>query len=228
LVVTKLKVVTAVEYLTNWDGQIADENHYRTNKMVKILKGREINGTLPIKIAGVRRHLDNSSAADFLPIAHDYYARAARSLVGNGPATIVPVPGSQVTASDDPDFRTLALAEGAARISAGTFRASPAIVFETPQLKSAGGGGSRDPSYLQSVMKITVAPDGPIVLLDDVKTTGAHLVAAARTLRAAGCDVVGAIAFARTAWAQGKPIASLVEELELDPPAPANLDEWFS
>jgi ComF family protein len=69
-----------------------------------------------------------------------------------------------------------------------------------PDHRQVGRGRSaRLRGVAGSIEAIGRAPPPSILLVDDVVTTGATLVACAHALRAAGCERVRAIAFARTA-----------------------------
>ena len=64
-------------------------------------------------------------------------------------------------------------------------------------------GGTRDPQELYDNLVVTKEPPkGSLVLIDDVRTTGAHLLAAAGRLAEKGARVPLAVCAARTVWNQ--------------------------
>jgi len=78
-------------------------------------------------------------------------------------------------------------------------------------------GGTRDPQELYDNLVVTKQPPpkGSLMLIDDVRTTGAHLLAAAARLAEKGGRVPLAICAARTVWNQDEePFSILEEQLE--------------
>jgi adenine/guanine phosphoribosyltransferase-like PRPP-binding protein len=67
-------------------------------------------------------------------------------------------------------------------------------------------GGSREPSVLYPLLVLApkASKEPRCVLVDDVKTTGGHLLAGEARLRTAGIRVSGAICAARRVCAEGK------------------------
>lgn len=74
-------------------------------------------------------------------------------------------------------------------------------------------GGTRDPQELYDNLVVTEEiPNGGIVLIDDVRTTGAHLRAAAAKLAQKGGRVSMAVCAARTVLNQDQNPFSIMEE----------------
>jgi hypothetical protein len=220
-----LRLITVCTYLTQIEGVTWRQKDWAGNKMVKILKGEPIKGFFAISDSGVARRFDQGTAANFRPIAHQMLGKAIGELAPLG-ATLVPIPNSQVTSPSTQNFRTRILAEGVAATNAQRLKSDPALVFATPQPKSSKGG-SRDPEYLESMMRLDHVPTGQVVLVDDVTTTGAHFIAGARKLRAVGVPVIAAVAFAKSTKEQAEKVLKVVEyELELDA-EPFDLSEFF-
>ncbi|MEH2501489.1 phosphoribosylpyrophosphate synthetase [Bradyrhizobium sp. AZCC 1578] len=202
-----LKLISLCAYLTDSEAEWRAEDH-RATKMIKAIKGDPIKGWFHSYVGGQRRVYDQNNVQDFV-------SRIPPALAKNilrhhdGEATIVPIPNSHVTSATTPDFKTLDLAREIARKSGGILKVAPALVFREVQKKSREGG-PRDPSHFETAYKVVERPKGPIILLDDVCTTGGHLVAAHWLLhRHPSRPVVLACTFGRTTKQQhDEPIGS--------------------
>lgn len=126
-------------------------------------------------------------------------AAAVALVAGDAPVLLCPVPSAPAAVrrrGDDPAWR---LARTAAR----------ALPEATPARLLAQARRTRDQSGLSTAERarnlagaltaVPVSGGPPVVVVDDVMTTGATLVEAARALRAAGHRVVGAAVVAATA-----------------------------
>jgi hypothetical protein len=182
--------------------------------MVKALKGDPINGYFEHKIAGKLRRFDQSNITEFV----DRIPPALFRLImrhHDEPATIVPIPNSHVIAPNTAGFRTRDLANKIAAESGGRFTVAPALVFHEVQQKSREGG-PRNPGHFAEAYRVVRNLRGPIILLDDVCTSGGHLVAAHRVLNRESSPVILATTFGRSTKEQLKePIGIREEEIDL-------------
>jgi hypothetical protein len=191
-----LKLVSICAYLTDTSLPWRNLDHKAT-KMVKALKGEAINGYFEHEIAGKLRRFDQTNIQEFLArIPRALASTIARHVSGN--AILVPIPNAHVTKPDEPRFPTLALAQAVARESRGNLSVVPALVFSEAQVKSREGG-PRSPHHFESAYRIARPVTGPLVLLDDVCTTGGHMIGAYWKLHEPPTRrVVLACAFGRT------------------------------
>jgi hypothetical protein len=208
-----LKLISICAYLTDGDVKWRPEDH-RATKMVKALKGDPIKGYFSSVVGGVWRKFDQSNV-------HEFVERIPRALAGNilrhhdGPATIVPIPNSHVIATTTAGFKTLDLANKVAEYSGGRFKVAPALVFNEVQQKSRGGG-PRDASHFEKAYRIVQSLAGPIILLDDVCTSGGHLIGAHWRLHCEKSPVVLACTFGRSTKEQlENPVGLREDELDL-------------
>jgi hypothetical protein len=175
----ELKLITLCSYLTDVTEEWRDSD-YAASKMVKALKGDPIRGYFDLTVGGQTRRYRQANIDEFL-------ARIPRALSRNilrkieGPASLIPIPNSHVTDVGDKNFKTLDLARNVARFSAGQLTVVPALVFREPQIKSREGG-PRSPDHFEAAYRLTTDVRGPIVLLDDVCTSGGHMIGAYRKL----------------------------------------------
>lgn len=183
--------------------------------MVKALKGDEIRGYFECKIGNQNRRFTRDNV-------HEFVERIPRVMARHilrhheSAATIVPIPNSHVTSPSSQDFRTLDLARKIAEYCNGQISVEPAIVFSQVQDK-ARNGGSRHPDYLEDAYDIVRPVSGPIILVDDVCTSGGHIIAAYRRLNQLKSPVVLACTFGRTTHVQREnPVGLKVEELDID------------
>jgi predicted amidophosphoribosyltransferase len=122
------------------------------------------------------------------------------------PLLVVPAPSRPAAVRARGDDPTLALARLAARrlTRAGLdVRAVPALRLARSTADQAGLGAEQRAANLAGAARVPgrlvrAVAGRPVVLVDDVVTTGATLVESARALRAAGAVVVGAAVVAAT------------------------------
>jgi hypothetical protein len=192
-----LKLITLCSYLTDTDVTWR-QSDWDAFWMVKALKGERVKGYFHTIIAGQRVRFDQSNVGEFVKRIPRALAKMI-ALEIDGPATLVPIPNSHVTATDTSDFRTFELAKAVAAESGGRFTAVPALVFSEVQQKSHEGGPRSAEHCEQAYRRTAAALGGPIVLIDDVCTAGGHMIGAYRKLHASPTrDVVLACAFGRS------------------------------
>ena len=113
-------------------------------------------------------------------------------------AVLVPFPDSRCTCNKLRLPRTLTLAEAIASRSMGKTVIADILRWDIFR-QASHRGGSRDCGILAKNLRLTgVPPRGTLVLLDDVVTTGAHILAGLIVLRKAGLECKHAISVART------------------------------
>ena len=190
----ELKVVSLCSYLT---GDLKPRpGDWSAIKMVKALKGDPINGYFELSVEGVNRRFDKNNVGEFLDVLPRAMAGAILPRI-EGTATLVPIPNAHVVRPDEPNFPTLKLAQGIAAASGGRLKAAVALVFKEPQEK-ARKGGPRGASHLQDAYQIIGNVEGPIILVDDVCTSGGHLKAAYRKLASPRRSIILACTVGRT------------------------------
>lgn len=207
----ELKVVSLCSYLT---GDLkARSIDWPAIKMVKALKGDPINGYFELSVDGVNRHFDKNNIGEFLDAVPRAMAAAILSRI-EGTATLVPIPNSHVVRPDELNFPTLKLAKGIAAASGGRLNAAVALVFKEPQEK-ARKGGPRGATHLQDAYQTVGNVEGPIILVDDVCTSGGHLKAACWKLASPRRSIILACTVAQTTHEHiDKPIS--VQEHTID------------
>ena len=212
-----LRVVSFCSYLTSGERRPKD---YDTYKFVQAIKGCELNGYASVPVCGRSLHLNNRNRAEtadwFAEMATDYL----RGTAVKTPLMLIPVPSSNMTVGASSDFTALRLARAmAVRLNDGT-EVHDCLRWSTA-MEPAHDGGTRDARCLYSRLRLRppvleTARARPVVLLDDVLTTGGHLRACAARLTTAGHPSPRlAMVVARTDW-EPQPEAFQVREEELE------------
>lgn len=206
----ELKVVTLCSYPAG-DFPFRPDDH-TASKMVKAVKGDPINGYFGLKLDAGYRKFDENNIHEYRRMVPDWMCHQILKRI-EGSATIVPIPNSHVISADTQNFRTLALALAIAECSKGQLTALPALVFKEPQQK-AREGGPRRPLDLYLKYKVIEQVQGQIVLMDDVKTNGGHLIGAKWAIEKNGPGkVILACAFGRTVREQVEDPVSVLDEI---------------
>jgi hypothetical protein len=207
-----LKVISFAAYLTTDDAPWRDAD-YCASMFVKAIKGWPFRGYGWIPVCSSSRRLTESNSNDaiqwFGEIAANHFKGKFR-----GQIALVPIPNSNCTIENETVPRTELLAESiGSRLDGITIW--DGLRWKTPMTPSSKGG-TRDPHELHENLVVTKdLPDKKIVIVDDVRTKGAHLIAAkARLVEKRGnCDL--AICAGRTVLVQEpNPFATIEEELD--------------
>ena len=181
--------------LTAWNG-----NDHDAHMFVQTLKGRPINGYVTLrKPSGPWVTFRTETPQPAFDIWSEWAGALARELVPEG-GLLVPVPSSGCLRIGD-DEKGRKLADHVALRAQG-FAVAEALRWEE-QLQKASEGGPRDPDVLfENIRVSTHLPKREVILLDDVATTGGHMLASAWALRWAGHTVRYAICAASTVKAR--------------------------
>jgi phosphoribosylpyrophosphate synthetase len=136
-----------------------------------------------------------------------------------GNAILIPIPNSNITDASHSEFKTLELAKLIAGCSEGRLSAVPALIFERSQQKSRDGG-PRSPYHFEGSYRIAHDVSGQIVLIDDVVTSGGHIIGACWKLKSHKRMIVLACTFGSTTKEQlNDPISRRSQMLSLEKPA---------
>ena len=210
----EIDVHYCVNYLTETDGVKWRNEDYQAMNMVKALKGDSFRGYFDINVGGVSRRFDSESAAKFADICHLPLVKIIKEKL-NKPLSIVPIPSSKTTVVSCDNFRTLPIAMRMAKALGDGYTCEPILVFNQ-EMESSRQSKRRNPVHIESNYKILANPTNPILLFDDVYTTGAHIKAACWKLKSSGYNVVGGITFARTTKDGNQPqFVSQSEKLDI-------------
>jgi predicted amidophosphoribosyltransferase len=125
---------------------------------------------------------EHSNCETFLPYLFRAIANKLKDSIA-GEFVIVPIPNSTATIKDENDFRTLIHAREIAAAVGSRAKAIPALRWAEEKLP-AHRGGSRDPQIHLEKLRIVKKPELPIVLFDDVVTTGSQMIGSYRCLAA--------------------------------------------
>jgi hypothetical protein len=205
-----LRVISFATYLTNVDVAWRGED-YDALKFVKAIKGKPINKYAHVPVGKVRRLLQERNADDTIGWFGEMAMAPTRDLRIPHPLILVPIPNSSCTTTNGKVPRTTRLAKALAVQLGG--EVWDRLRWKTIMTPSSQGG-TRDPQELYDNLVVTKEPPpkGSLVLIDDVRTTGAHLRAAAARLVEKGARVPLAVCAARTVLNQDQEPFSIVEE----------------
>jgi hypothetical protein len=207
-----LRVISFATYLTNVDVVWRGED-YDALKFVKAIKGKPINKYAYVPVGKAKRLLQERNADDAIGWFGEMAMAPTMDLRIPHPLILVPIPNSSCTNTNGKVPRTTRLAKAlAVQLGQEVWDRLRWKTIMTPSSQ----GGTRDPQELYDNLVVTKEPPkGSLVLIDDVRTTGAHLLAAAARLVEKGARVPLAVCAARTVWNQDEePFSILDEQLE--------------
>jgi hypothetical protein len=161
--------------------------------VVKAIKGQAFNGYRDITVAGITRRLEPGNR----DLAIDWFVERVmdETEFDDGLYSLVPIPDRDKTPKSTDPPRTSILAQKLAARIPEQFDIWDHLRFRKPIPEK-----TRDEQFLYDNLVCTSdkPPAGYVILLDDVCTTGAHVLAARRRLLECGATNVCAMSVART------------------------------
>lgn len=211
-----MQVVSFASYLTRGE---RSQDDWHAFKFVRAIKGKPFSGYGYVPVTGHNLRLTPQNADN----AVRWFAKMAVKYVvdaGLGPRIVlVPVPHSTCVVGGDESPRTKRLADAMAERIPGRARVLDLLRWTEPKVP-ASQGGPRDPELLYPILAAQVsmsdyvrAIGATIIMVDDVKTSGATLRAcAARLKKAKSLRVRYAICAGRTVHESPADAFAVVEE----------------
>lgn len=217
---TPIKVWSLLYYLTEVEGIVWRQDDWDTNKIIKAVKGEPINGYFQFKIGGQKKKFDQLNVSEFMPVLFCAVAKKLGKLL-SGKFDLVPIPNSSATIKDEADFKTWAHARAVAEAIGSRAAVVPALRWK--QVKDrAHDGGTRDPQIHFENLCVAQKPTNPVVLFDDVLTTGGQMIASYRRLAESRVMPVLGIVIGRATKEQKEPAIGWHEEKIETEEMPAN------
>jgi hypothetical protein len=152
---------------------------YDATHLVKAVKGLDLNPNSYswISIDGTNTRIAENNKDKAIEW-HAAWAASHIEALGTGLKVLLPIPSSKTIVQSAEDYRTFKIAQAIAHRAAHC-TVSSALRFIEARPSSREDGGSRDPEVLCPNMALkTPVPGGAIILIDDVKTSGGHAIAA--------------------------------------------------
>jgi phosphoribosylpyrophosphate synthetase len=210
----QLTVHSVVPYLTNTDVKWRSQDH-EALQFVKSLKGEPFNGYVNYK---ERKY----TFENHLELARALMRRTGEKWLRekiHGPISIVPIPNSGMTVGAAGEFRIVRLANEMAEGYGADATVEPVLRWDSPREPAHLSKGPRSPEMFEPHLRLEGTPSRPVVLFDDVVTTGSQMIAAARLIRkATGTLPALCFAFGRATWTQEqKKVGWFEHTWEIDP-----------
>lgn len=220
-----IKVGSLCRYLTETDGLQWRSEDYHSRILVKAAKGESFKGYIPLIHKGITKHYYEADAEELLNVILPYLSNNVSRLAAQQ-FELVPIPNSGMAVGADGPFKIAEIAKIVSDNCVTCSQVRLAIEWLVPKQKSHLEGGFRSPARYEGKLQLRSAPKKPVVLFDDVITSGSQMIACARFLRDEGFNVIAGITVGRSVKVQEKALDWHITELELDPPT-VDLSAFF-
>ncbi|MBY0258564.1 hypothetical protein [Methylobacterium sp.] len=207
---TSLNTHTFCKYLTtkgNWRNQ-----DYHSRIIVKSVKGEEFDGYWDKVIGGKLIRLDATNK--------EYTSRLAASFMGkklldlsNKEVTLVPIPNSNACVGGQRNFNTRLFADSIAKSAQERAVVRTAFLWKNPKEKQHKQDGYRHARQFIPLLEVVFKPKRPVVLIDDMITSGSQMLACTYLLRKAGVEVLFGMAVGRQTKIQEDGVLSWDEKI---------------
>lgn len=154
---------------------------WASRAVVKGLKKDSFGGSCSVTIRGVTKTYDKSNIQDLVDFLMPAFGQRFTQDM-KGPIDIVPIPNSNMAVGAKGPFRIVELATAFAKGFGKDAAVVPAIRWAKVRTQAHKKKEYRHPDLFEPDMRLVIEPARPVVLFDDVLTSGSQMIAAARLL----------------------------------------------
>ena len=209
-----------LDYLTQYDGD-RSQGHWNATKMVSAIKGRQFKGYARLKLAdGQTKNYDSESANALATVVLNTLGQSKLPGAVTQPSLLVPIPNHDMTLVSGDDHKIIKTAQAVLNAYNRAENKPHNVTLWTglrwkevrPEAKSTSG--RRSPDVYDGKFGLKSQPtEIPVILFDDVYTSGSQAKAAAKYLADQGVDVTAVVTVAKTThepsanafeWRQGE------------------------
>lgn len=211
-----LTVVSFCGYLCNQSMSWRPED-FDSYKWVQTLKGHDVNKCALVPVRGNLKRLSNANASDALDWFGQFVADYLKKQQIEGPFYVVPVPNSDCTAAASKP-RTKRLAKAICNELSDGSQVLDCLRWKKNLGSASKEGGPRDAEILYENMNILkeetndLDEDRPVLLVDDVTTSGGHLRACAAKLSTKGIKTEIVLCGGKTVYDQTRSAFHICED----------------
>lgn len=174
---------------------VREHLEWRALKAVKVLKGEGVNGSFNFQINGSTTVITNANKSRLLEELCQRAGAFVRQKYGSD-ICIVPIPNSGGLITSRNEFLTMTYARRIAAIVGQDCEAADILRWKTAAGRAHKGERSRSVDAHIGNLRAMRRVDKPVVIFDDVVTSGSQMVASKSILQDRDMDVTGMLAFA--------------------------------
>lgn len=219
---TELAVGAGLHYLVT-TSETWRTMDWQARAIVRGMKREKFEGYCLFRIGGQDKRFDHSNIEELIPLFLGAVARWARQAF-KGQFSVVPIPNSNMALRASGNFRCVELAD-MLRKSWPEVVVEPILRWDKPRPKQHKTPGFRHHSMFEPFLRLNGRPTRPVLLFDDLLTSGSQMIAAARFLRGHGYLPAYGLVGGQVAYQQHpKMLGWSLGTVELDEP---DLSDFF-
>lgn len=197
-------------YLTETEGLTWRGTDYNMRIVVKGLKQESFKGYADFRIGKTTKRFTSANIEELVEPVIATFADRVRPKV-KLPVSVVPIPNSGMAVGEKGPFRNEHLGSLLAKHLGGGAAMVPALRWKKKRSKAHQQKEMRSPDLYEPNLALVAVPPAPVLLFDDVLTSGSQMIAAARFLTAKGHAPAFATVIAQATKTQHDPMLKWTE-----------------
>ena len=191
------------DYLTQYQGE-KHQSYFDAYKIIQGVKGKDFNGFLRLKFKD-NRIIDyyQKDSEGMAKVILEYVGANFLPPIISQETDLMPIPNSDMVPGSGSEHQIIK----SAQIILGAYHAikrpysvrlNPGLRWTAPKTPSHHSPGRRSMLDYEGKLALTTADPRPIIIFDDVYTSGSQAKAACKFLTEAGHEVLGVMTLAKT------------------------------